>query len=336
MLMSAGRKIAIVTGAFGFAGAGVTENLLSKGYRVYAVCREGSVHNDRFEESSFLKKILLNMDEYDRIHEYVEAEDIKGADHILFFHLSWGGGRDDFEAQYANVEASLKAMDSAAEIARMAREAVKSEGEDYSVKGTSAAEIIAADRKVRFMGIGSQAEYGVCQSVITEDTPLVPFTAYGSCKTAAYHLLKSKARILGIDFVWGRIFSLIGKYEPSGRMLPDLCHKLLAGQEINLSSCEQYWDYLDASDAAEAIVLMGEKGKNGESYNIASGDYRRLSEFVESAAKVLSADKNLIHYGAKADPFVSLQPSVDKLKRDTGFVPKISFEKSLRNSFIDI
>lgn len=317
MLMSAGRKIAIVTGAFGFAGAGVTENLLSKGYRVYAVCREGSVHNDRFEESSFLKKILLNMDEYDRIHEYVEADDIKGADHILFFHLSWGGGRDDFETQYANVEASLRAMDSAAAIACMA-------------------ERNTAYSKVRFIGIGSQAEYGVCQSVITEDTPLVPFTAYGSCKAAAYHLLKSKARILGIDFVWDRIFSLIGKYEPSGRMLPDLCHKLLAGQEINLSSCEQYWDYLDASDAAEAIVLLGEKGKNGESYNIASGDYRRLSEFVESAAKVLSADKNLIHYGAKADPFVSLQPSVDKLKRDTGFVPKISFEKSLRNSFIDI
>ena len=302
-------KISIVTGAFGFAGASLTENLLNNGYEVYAVCREGSEHNDRLDgnaNSSMLHKIYLDMQDYDKIHEYVDTEALSAAERVLFFHLSWGGARDDFEAQYANVEGSLKAMDSAIAM------------------------------KARFIGIGSQAEYGVCGDVITEETPLKPFTAYGSCKAAAYHLLKSKARIAGIDFVWGRIFSLIGKFEPKGRMLPDLCNKLKNGEDVNLSSCEQHWDYMDVVDAAEAIRLLGEKGKDTESYNIANGDHHELSYFVERAAQVLGADEKLIHYGQKADPFVSLKPSVSKLKADTGFEISLTFDETLRNSFIDI
>ena len=335
--MADNHKIAIVTGAFGFAGASLTENLIKNGYKVYAVCREGSEHNNRLREpgevlsspvrtssgersesgSSLLSKIFLDMQDYDKIHEYVDAEELRSAERVLFFHLSWGGARDDFNAQYANVEGSLKAMDSA----------------------IAMQEIIAANAagtKLRFIGIGSQAEYGICEDEITEETPLKPFTAYGSCKAAAYHLLKSKARIGGIDFVWGRIFSLIGKYEPVGRMFPDLCIKLKNGEDVYLSSCEQYWDYMDVADAAEAIRLLGEKGKDSESYNIANGDYHKLSYFVEKAAEVLGADKNLIHYGQKAEPFVSLKPSVSKLKADTGFEISIIFEKTLRNTFIDI
>ena len=318
------KNIAIVTGAFGFAGAAVTQKLLDRGYRVYAVGREGSVHNDRFEESSLLKKVLLNMEDYDRIHEYVDEADVAAADVISFYHLSWGGARDDFEAQYRNVEGSLKALDS-----------LKAIGEKAGAQSAEDAPGFAG-KKLRFVGIGSQAEYGVKSEVITEDLPLEPFTAYGSCKAAAYHLLKSKARIYGIDFVWGRIFSLIGKYEPAGRMLPDLCHKLLEGKDVNLSSCEQFWDYLDVQDAGEAIVLLGERGIDGECYNIANGDYHELSYFVERAAEVLSADRALLHFGGRAEPFVSLRPSVDKLREDTGWCPKISFEESLRNSFIDI
>lgn len=340
-VMSSCKNIAIVTGAFGFAGASLTENLLNKGYEVYAVCREGSEHNERLDgcvNSHLLHKVYLDMQDYDKIHEYVDAEDIRAAERVLFFHLSWGGARDDFEAQYANVEGSLKALDSLKKLSEKAGadflDGRKAAGVDGSSAGIASGGA-ALNKKFRFIGIGSQAEYGVKSEIITEDLALEPFTAYGSCKAAAFHLLKSKARIYGIDFVWGRIFSLIGKYEPAGRMLPDLAHKLLEGKDVNLSSCEQFWDYLDVMDAAEAIALLGEKGRNGESYNIANGDYHELSYFVEKAAEVLSADKALLHYGKKAEPFVSLKPSVEKIKRDTGWSPSLSFEKTLRNSFID-
>lgn len=123
--------------------------------------------------------------------------------------------------------------------------------------------------------------------------------------------------------------SLIGKYEPSGRMLPDLLAKLENGSDVFLSSCEQYWDYMDAGDGARAIAMLGERGCDGQAYNIADGRYRVLKEFVYEAADILGADRSLIHFGERAKPFIFLRPSVLKLKRDTGFEPKVTFKDSI-------
>ena len=305
-------KIAIVTGAFGFAGANLTEHLLDYGYKVYAIGRKGSAHNERFEESESLRKVLIDMEDYDKICGYIDEDDIRSAEAIALFHLSWGGQRDDFDTQRRNIDGSLRLLDSAHDIKE---KCLKSKNMDVSI---------------RAVGIGSQAEYGVKSGLITEDLSLEPFSAYGSCKAAAYYLMESKARILGIDFIWGRIFSLIGKYEPEGRMLPDVVRKLAAGEKVSLSSCEQFWDYLDAGDAADAIIALFEKGVAGEVYNIANGDYDRLKNFVVRAAKCVGADESLISYGNRANPFVSLEVSGEKIKKDTGWEPKVSFEESIK------
>ena len=298
-------KTAVVTGAFGFAGANLVECLLSHGFKVYCVGRKkptleagsGLSHNDRFAESDSLKKIYLEMEEFDRICDHVE-EDID-----YFFHLAWGGQRDDFVAQSKNIQGALKAMESA---------------KSMNCK--------------RFVGIGSQAEYGLKSDLeeISEDMKADPFTAYGSCKAAAFYLLKNRAKSYNMEFVWGRIFSLIGKYEPEGRMLPDLVHKICRGERVSLSSCEQYWDYLDAEDAAEAIFAIATDGVSGEDYNIAGGNYRILKDFVKEAVSILGGDYSLIEFGNRACPFVSLKPSVQKIMRDTRWKPVNSFEYSVR------
>lgn len=300
-------KTAIVTGAFGFAGANLVEELLENDYVVYAIGRDGSAHNDRFKNADNLKSRFINMEDYDKIGALIDEEDVKDKE-VIFFHLSWGGGRDDFDAQLKNIDGSLKAMDSAI---------------SFAERGA----------KVAFVGIGSQAEYGVKtdSKELDENALLEPFSAYGAAKAAAYHLLKNKAKKAEIHFVWGRIFSLIGKYEPSGRMLPDLVMKLKRGEDVLLSSCRQYWDYLDAKDAARAIMLLGEKGRDGEVYNIASGDYKELKAFVKEAADHLGADEKLLHFGNDPKPYVSFKPSVKKLMEDTGFRAETSFLDSIDN-----
>ena len=77
-------KIAIATGAFGFAGANLTEHLLDYGYKVYAIGRKGSAHNERFEESESLRKVLIDMEDYDKICGYIDEDDIRSAGHVTF------------------------------------------------------------------------------------------------------------------------------------------------------------------------------------------------------------------------------------------------------------
>ncbi len=237
-------RSAVVTGAAGFAGIHLTEHLLKKGYTVLAVLRPCSKHNERIAdlkvrfEKEQLQSLLIDRDQEklsDKLSGFGESFE-------FFFDLAWGGGREDLKAQLANV---LRTQDA-----------------------------VAAAEKLhcrRFIGIGSQAEYGLHTERITEESLTEPFSAYGAAKLAACHLSRIAATQEGLEWVWGRIFSLTGKYEPAGRMLPDLYGKFLSGGEAKLSSCEQYWDYPDAGDCAEALIALAERGRSGEIYNIASG-----------------------------------------------------------------
>ncbi len=318
-------KTAIVTGAFGFAGANLTEELISSGYKVYAVGRKSSLHNDRLSfPSDRLVKIFLDMEEYDRLPDCIAGEDKVD----FFFHLAWGGNRNDEEAQARNIEGTMKAL--------------------------LAAHRINPD--IRFVATGSQAEYGVVPPdvTITEKQPLLPITAYGRAKAEAFRRLSKEAEHLGLFFIWARLFSVIGKYEPEGRMFPDLINNLQQGREVKLSSCTQCWDYLDAIDAARALIALAIRGRNGEAYNIASSSPRILKDYVDEVIAELeehSADgaddlaglscdgerkslKRLVSFGPPPSPFISLRPSNEKLKADTGWQDTITIAQTVKQNYV--
>ena len=293
---------AIVTGAAGFIGANLTEQLIKKGYKVIAVVRPDSLHNNRISElsSNDLTMIPLEMENISSLPALVENYDPGLFD--TFYHLALHGGRNNRDIQQKNIADSMKALEAAAQL-----------------------------NCKRFVCTGSQAEYGAIRDqLITEDLLPDPFSAYGAAKVAICHLTRVRAAQLGLEWVWGRIFSVIGRYEPNGRMLPDLIRKMKQGESMILSSCEQNWDYLDAQDAANALIALGERGKNGEIYNIANGEYHKLKYFTEIIRRQYGPTLSIL-YGNDPDPFVSLQPSVEKIQKDTGWKAEIRFEESLLN-----
>lgn len=292
-------KLAVVTGAAGFAGCNLVEHLIHHEYKIIAVVRPQSVHNIRLRDLRHLDLVELNMSDIAELPIIIRR--MKAESVSCFFHLAWQGERYDFDSQKDNIGYTLDALEIAGKI------------------GCN-----------RFITTGSQAEYGATEEIIKEDRIPDPFCDYGAAKIAACFLTRCRAKELGIDWIWGRVFSLYGKYEPIGRMLPDLIQKLKKGEKIELSSCTQNWDYLDAGDAAEALIALAERGRSGEIYNIANGKYRPLKEYVEIVRKKYSPQA-VIHYGDRAEPYVSLQPSVDKIMRDTGWTPMVDFEEGLKN-----
>ena len=287
-------KKVIVTGAAGFTGCNLVEELLTRDYYVVAVVRPDSAHNSRLNESTRLHVIPLDFSEYDQLPRLVETQ----CD--IFFHLTWSGGRNEFYQQYQSMERTLKALESAAKLGCR-----------------------------RFICTGSQAEYGRQEDVTTEQTLPNPITAYGSAKLATCYLTKQLAKHLGIEWIWGRIFSTYGKYEPRGRMLPDLIGALKEGKSFSLSSATQDWDYLYSKDAAEALIALAERGKDGEIYNIADGAYRPLKTFTEEIRETVAPNVEL-NYGAPVENAISLRPSVEKIKADTGWSARTKFGDGIR------
>ena len=161
---------------------------------------------------------------------------------------------------------------------------------------------------------------------VTEEVLPEPVNSYGAAKTAAMYLSRDLSRHLGIEWNWVRIFSLYGECEHGHTMLSYLRESLEKGEVPHLSSCGQYWDYLDVRDAAEAIIAVAKKGKNNEIYNLASGDYRPLREFTEIIRKRINPGMEIDYAGTDpSKPSLSIRPSVEKIMRDTGWKPEIPF-----------
>ena len=295
-------EIVFVTGAAGFTGAVLVEQLRSAGKEVYAIVRPGSEHNCRLDAND--KKIHIIERDMDSFMNHSDLFRMHGCVSV-FYHLAVTEGMD-FESQYKNISFSVETVKLAYRLGCR-----------------------------KYVGIGSQAEYGVVPigELMEEGRKPCPISPYGASKVASCYLTSSLAKELGIDWVWGRIFSVIGKYEPSGRMFPDLFYSLCKCETKKLSSCRQNWDYLNVYDVADAIIALGDKGESGEIYNIAHGQYRPLMDYVEELKRIVINKYGKcgnVEYGDDVSPFISLQPSVEKIQKCTGWKPIRVLEDSVR------
>lgn len=64
-------KKAIVTGGMGFVGMNLILELLKKDYFVYVITRPGSGHNDRIQDSDSLRKIALDIHNFQELPNYI-------------------------------------------------------------------------------------------------------------------------------------------------------------------------------------------------------------------------------------------------------------------------
>ena len=282
----------ILTGGAGFLGYSVTTELAKQGHKIYAIVRPGSNHNERIAN---LPGVMLIEGDISA-NDYIPTWQYESCDCLI--HLANAGARNDAEAQHMNVVSGLKMVDLA-----------KSAG------------------CKRIVYTGSQAEYGATVKRQVESLPTNPFCEYGKAKVELCEKSRIAAEKAGIEWVWGRIFSLYGQYEPMTRMLPQLIAAMKNGEEYKMSSGNQNWDYLEVRDGARAVIALMESGKSGEIYNIANGDYCPLRAFTEIVRAKYPQGR--IIYGDDPVPYVSLQPDVSKIKRDTGWAPKFKFEDTL-------
>ena len=287
----------LVTGAAGFLGWNLVDFLLAHDFLVDAVVRPDSPSNARLAEHPHLHVIPLAMEEIARLPEQIAAP----CDYAV--HLAWDARRMDFAAQRASLSSTLDFV-----------------------------EALGAIGCRRFLGIGSQAEYGVTHEIMEEWMMPQPVTPYGAAKVAALHMTRQQTAQLGMDWVWGRVFSVYGTYEPESTLLSYLARTLRSGETPQMTEGAQLWDYLHASDAAAAMAALLLRGRNGEVYNIAHGGVRPLRSFSEEMRAAL-APMQQISYGASERPPTSMRPSVEKIQTHTGWRACVKFADGVKITY---
>ena len=288
----------LVTGASSPLGSEVVRLLLERGYEVAAMVRSGSS----------LKRLADHLDKIHVIEGDLEfpqraAAELNKLAPQTVFHLAWqGSGRD--------------ARDHSSQI-------------DINVTGSLQILAMALDCGAsRWVGLGSQAEYGPRDGILREDLTPHPVNAYGLAKLCVGELSLARCKIAGVHGVWLRLLATYGPDDSDGRLIPDLIRSLLNGGKARLSAGTQRWDYLHITDAAQA-VLAAAFGQTSGVFNLASGsawEVRQLAKFLRDEINPGAE----LEFGAEAP--LGLEADVSKLRQATGWRPCISLEEGLRQT----
>lgn len=285
----------------------LVQKCIDEGDEVIILANPSSRRLSRLENKPSVQVVMCgleNMKEADR--ELTGTQD-SACD--IFYHLAWSGtfgpARNNEAMQEKNVEYTLDAVQLAKRLGCHT-----------------------------FVGVGSQAEYGRAEGKLSPDTPANPESGYGRGKLKAGIESRRLCKELGIRHIWPRILSIYGPYDGPGTMISATIRKLLDGKEPTLTPGEQMWDYLYSEDAANALYLLGEKGKDGQVYPIGSGKARPLREYVEIMRDAIDPHLTLgfgkVSYSD--NQVMYLCADISKLCEDTGFAPGVDFSEGIRRT----
>ena len=292
-------KKVIVTGATGFIGEALCEELIKRNYEVIAIVRNMSKVSEVWKNR--VHYVVCELENIQEIDKKIEDRDID-----IFFHFGWDGltepKRSNIDIQLNNVKNAYQALMSAKKIGCR-----------------------------RFVYAGSIMEYEAIHDLASTSEMTGMGKLYAGAKMYADYVCKTKSRELQIEYITLIISNIYGPTDKSRRFINSTADKMLKNEDIKLSSCEQMYDFIYIKDAVSQMLAVAERGKDLERYYIGNSKPRRLKEFVFAMKKVLNSSSEL-HFGAierKGSDLNYEELDTNKVGRELGIQPTVDFETGI-------
>ena len=305
-----------MTGADGFVGRHVVEQLVEAGHEVSAGCRPGgepavSWLTARARDAVTLVPLELS-----------DQASVRGAlspplDAVIHLAGVASGSearKDPGRAWVVNAAGTARLIDSAIALR-------ESTGVDPVVLVVSSAEV-----------------YGNGPATARVETdPLQPQSPYAASKLGAETAALEAWRRVGLRVVIARSFPHTGPGQSLLYVIPAFLKRLRAAKaagatRVPTGNLDPVRDLLDVRDVSRAYLALIVKGAPGEAYNVARGEgvtlreiFRRLADLVEAAVEPVP-DPALI----RSDDLQYLVGDASKLRRATGWSPRIPLDQTLR------
>ncbi len=254
----------LVTGATGFVGAHLVRRLLDERHEVAALIRTTS---DTWRLTGVIEHVSVIHGDLGQPETWL--------DQVVRFrpdvcaHLAW----------YAEPGTYLESAENISCLA----------------SGLSLLEALAAANCARVVMTGTCAEYAHAEQPLNESSPIGPTTLYAACKLALSTVATQRARQLGMQLAWARLFYLYGPREDPRRLVPAVIKALSEGRPFAATTGHQVRDYLHIDDVASALCALTESPACGV-FNVSSAEPVRIAGLLNLIADILDRP-GLIRFG---------------------------------------
>jgi dTDP-glucose 4,6-dehydratase len=196
--------------------------------------------------------------------------------------------------------------------------------------------------KIRFLHVSTDEVYGSLgpsDPAFTETTPYAPNSPYAASKAASDHLVRAFHRTYGLPTLTTNCSNNYGPHQFPEKLIPVIIGNALAGKPLPVyGDGKNVRDWLYVLDHCEALRLVLERGRPGETYNIGGGAERANIELVRTICALLDKARPR-KAGKYADliGFVKDRPGHDrryaidaaKIARELGWRPREDFDSGL-------
>ena len=302
----------LVTGADGFIGSHLVEQLVTSGARVRALSQYNSFNFwGWLEDIPCLNQIEVVSGDIRDPHFCHEL--LLGIDTV--FHL----------AALIPIPYSYRAPDSYV---------------DTNVKGTLHLCQAAQKQNVRrFIQTSTSEVYGTAQYVpIDEKHPLQPQSPYSATKIASDSIALSFYYAFGQPIVVARPFNTYGPRQSARAVIPSIITQVAAApKEISLGDLTTTRDFTYVEDTCRGFLSLAQmEGGEGEVFNIGSNHEISVADLVELICDIMGTKVKVVCDPQRIRPEKSevlrLKCENAKLKAACGYTPSLSLREGLERT----
>lgn len=277
----------LVTGATGFIGSYVVNELLKRQHHVIATSRD----RDKARSCEWFSQVEyipcgLNVVQDNFFHFFQQPN--------LLIHLAWEGlpnYKDLFHLE-KNLFSNYRFLKN------MIEHGLKS-----------------------LVVTGTCFEYGMQSGTLSEDMETKPDNPYGLAKDTFRKFLEQLQKKIDFELKWVRLFYMYGKGQSPKAILSQLDRAFENGETtFKMSGGEQLRDYLPVEKVAEYIVKIAMQNKEHGIINCCSGTPISIRKLVED---YLEKKQKSIHLKLGYYPYPDYEPmafwgDIEKLKKAIG------------------
>jgi len=305
-------KVALVTGADGFIGSHLVEMLVLEGYKVKALSQYNSFNN------------------------WGWLEDVKCIDSI---EVVTGDIRDPHFCKNISKDVNI-IFHLAALIAIPYSYIAPDSYVDTNIKGTlNICQAAKENGNIRVIHTSTSEVYGTAQYVpIDEKHPVSPQSPYSASKIAADSMAMSYFNSFNLPVAIARPFNTYGPRQSARAVIPTIISQIASGiKEIKLGDTSPTRDFNYVEDTCRGFISIAENDKAlGEIINIGSNSEISIADTLNIIKELMGSEVNFVTDEKRLRPKNSevfrLYCDNTKIKKITGYKPKISIEDGLQRT----
>jgi GDP-4-dehydro-6-deoxy-D-mannose reductase len=307
---------AFVTGINGFAGSYLAEALVEAGHSVGGTTLTGTSLEPISHIREKLQLFALDLTDRNAFNPVLSSFNPDWLFHLAGESSAKASFTDPIKTFNINVMGGLNVLEAVKTLAPKTKILLVTSGDIYG-------EALLTDK------------------LTDEEVKPIPNSPYGVSKAALDMLGRIYAGSFGLDIIIARPFSHIGPRQQDVFFIPTVARQIAeikrgkGDHSLRLGELNIFRDFTDVRDVVRAYILLAEKGRKGEAYNICSGKQYLLKELVETMIG-LSQKKIAVMLDPervrRAD-LSRMKPDNGKIMRETGWRPTIDIKRSLSDVF---